>query len=199
MSFRRLAAAAVMALSAVAPVFAQSGTGGLRVIVIDGADKSPMPGVVVTISSPRQLVANTAVQTDATGTANFPVLRAGGDYVLDIFMPGYTRVKMPDVRVEIGRTREQVITLKPEMVETITVEGTKGSVDLDKTGTSSKYSDQFIADLPVSGRLYQNVLTLAPGVQDADGDGNPNVLGARDRDFKASVNGVSNQDPLTGK
>ena len=31
-----------------------------------------------------------------------------------------------------------------------------------------------------------------------DGDGNPNVHGARERDFKASVGGVSNQDPLTG-
>jgi hypothetical protein len=199
MSFRRIVAAVVVALSAVASVFAQSGTGGLRVVVIDGSDKTPMPGVVVTLSSPTGMVANTAVQTDAKGTALFPVLRAGRDYVLDIFMPGYSRVKMPNVRVEIGRTSEQAITLSPEMVETITVEGTKGSVDIDKQGTSTKYSDQFIQDLPVAGRLYQNVLTLAPGVQDADGDGNPNVLGARDRDFKATVNGVSNQDPLTGQ
>ena len=42
------------------------------------------------------------------------------------------------------------------------------------------------------------MLTLAPGVQDADGDGNPNVHGSRDRDFKAEVGGVSNVDPLTG-
>ncbi|HEX6853176.1 MAG TPA: carboxypeptidase regulatory-like domain-containing protein [Candidatus Polarisedimenticolaceae bacterium] len=199
MSLRRIAAAAVVALGAVVSAFAQSGTGGLKVVVIDGSDKTPMPGVVVTISSPSQLVPNTAIQTDATGTALFPVLRAGGDYVLDIFMPGYSRQKMPKVRVEIGRTSTVAIALSPEMVETITVEGTKGSVDIDKEGTSTKYSDQFIQDLPVAGRLYQNVLTLAPGVQDADGDGNPNVLGARDRDFKATVNGVSNQDPLTGQ
>lgn len=199
MRFRHIVAAVGVALGAVAGAFAQSGTGGLRVVVIDGSDKTPMPGVVVTLSSPTGMVASTAIQTDATGTAAFPVLRAARDYVLDIFMPGYTRVKMPNVRVEIGRTNEQAITLSPEMVETITVEGTKGSVDIDKQGTSTKYSDQFIQDLPVAGRLYQNVLTLAPGVQDADGDGNPNVLGARDRDFKATVNGVSNQDPLTGQ
>jgi outer membrane receptor protein involved in Fe transport len=35
-------------------------------------------------------------------------------------------------------------------------------------------------------------------VQDADGDGNPNVHGARERDFQAIVGGVSNVDPLTG-
>jgi len=36
-------------------------------------------------------------------------------------------------------------------------------------------------------------------VQDSDGDGNPNVHGSRDRDFKAEVSGVSNVDPLTGQ
>jgi outer membrane receptor protein involved in Fe transport len=36
-------------------------------------------------------------------------------------------------------------------------------------------------------------------VQDADGDGNPNVHGSRSRDFQAVVGNVSNVDPLTGQ
>jgi hypothetical protein len=36
-------------------------------------------------------------------------------------------------------------------------------------------------------------------VQDPDGDGNPTVNGARERDFKTSVGGISNVDPLTGQ
>jgi len=47
--------------------------------------------------------------------------------------------------------------------------------------------------------LYQNVLSRAPGVLDEDEDGNPNVHGARSRDFRAEVAGVSNVDPLTGE
>ena len=50
----------------------------------------------------------------------------------------------------------------------------------------------------MAGRFYQNVLALAPGVQDPDKDGNPNVNGARERDFKTQVGGISNVDPLTG-
>jgi hypothetical protein len=53
-------------------------------------------------------------------------------------------------------------------------------------------------DMPVAGRFYQSVLALAPGVQDPAGDGNPNVNGARERDFKTSLGGISNVDPLTG-
>jgi Ca-activated chloride channel family protein len=52
---------------------------------------------------------------------------------------------------------------------------------------------------PQAGRYYQNIITLAPGVHDADGEGAPNVHGSRDRDFKAVVGGVSNVEPLTGQ
>jgi Ca-activated chloride channel family protein len=44
-----------------------------------------------------------------------------------------------------------------------------------------------VGSLPVAGRFYQNVITLAKGKQAPDGDGNPNVNGARERDFKTTV------------
>jgi Ca-activated chloride channel family protein len=43
------------------------------------------------------------------------------------------------------------------------------------------FSSDFVANLPVAGRRFQQVLALAPGIQDRDGDGNPNVNGARER------------------
>ena len=51
---------------------------------------------------------------------------------------------------------------------------------------------------PTAGRFYQNVLALSPGVQAANKDGNPNVSGAREREFKTQVGGIGNVDPLTG-
>jgi hypothetical protein len=75
------------------------------------------------------------------------------------------------------------------------------SADLEAVGdlSADKFSDESVEDLPVPSRFYQNVLTLAPGVQDSDGDGNANVHGSRNRDFKAQVGGVSNVDPLSGR
>src|SRR6266571_593560 len=60
-------------------------------------------------------------------------------------------------------------------------------------------SSELIDALPVLGRNYQDVLVLAAGVSDVDGDGNPNIHGARDTDVVTLVDGVSTSDPLTGK
>ena len=86
-----------------------------------------------------------------------------------------------------------------EFQERVKVVAESEVIDLDQTSQTTKFSENFISDLPVPGRFYQNVLTMAPGVQDADGDGNPNVHGSRSRDFQAVVSGVSNVDPLTGQ
>ncbi|HEX4824400.1 MAG TPA: mucoidy inhibitor MuiA family protein [Candidatus Polarisedimenticolaceae bacterium] len=39
--------------------------------------------------------------------------------------------------------------------------------------TKAKFNSDFVAGLPVAGRYYQNVIGLAPGVQDPDGPGVP--------------------------
>jgi Ca-activated chloride channel family protein len=74
----------------------------------------------------------------------------------------------------------------------------RGNVAMSPEQTT-KFTDEYVQPPPVPGRFYENVLSLAPGTQDADGDGNPNVHGSRTRDFKAEVGGVANVDPLTGQ
>ena len=56
---------------------ASAQTGGLKVVVLDGADKSPLPGAIVTLSHQLGYVKETNVQTDVNGVAMFPVLRPG--------------------------------------------------------------------------------------------------------------------------
>ena len=94
--------------------------------------------------------------------------------------------------------QRQASALSEEVIERVAVVARSPVVDLESTSTTTKFTDEYIQQLPVPGRFYQNLVTLAPGVQDADGDGNPNVHGSRTRDFKAEVGGVSNVAPLTG-
>jgi len=197
MKFVRLLAAVGLAVIAGSAAFAQS-AGGLKIRVIDNADKSAVIGAAVTLSNTNKYVATTSVLTDKDGIALFPVLRPGAGYVVTVIMDGYAGIRQ-DAQVAIGFTKELPIALVPEHVEKVTVIGEKTHVDLDNNQQATKFSSDFIQDLPVPGRFYQNVLSLAPGVQDPDGDGNPNVNGARDRDFKTEVSGISNVDPLTGK
>jgi outer membrane receptor protein involved in Fe transport len=191
---RGLAVAVV--LLAVFPAAAQ--TGGIDVCTFDEQNQ-PLPGATATVSSNRQLTPTVSMLTGENGCASFPVLRAGGGYSVEIAMPGFVTYRFGDLRVPSGQTIMQRAVLLPAITERVEVSGRAALVDLDKTGGSTRFDDTFIEHLPVPGRFYQNILTLAPGVLDEDGDGNPNVHGARERNFRAVVDGVANTDPLTGE
>ncbi len=173
-------------------------SGALRVEVRDPAG-DPLPGATVTLASDVQRVPVSAVTTGPDGVAVFPVLQGGGGYAIEVGFPGYARQHVSGIRIRSAERSDVSIRLTSEIREAVEVAATRPVVDLDTAVAPTKFSDAFIRDLPVAGRFYQNVLTMAPGVLDSDGDGNPNVHGARSRDFKAQVNGVSNVDPLTGQ
>ena len=200
MRFVRAAVVAFILAAAVSTVAAQ--TGGITVKVVDSSGE-PLPAATVTISHATGYVGETASLTNANGLVDFPVLRATGTsgvgYRISIAFPGFAPTVLTDVKVRVGETSVQTVKMSEEIVEEVKVTASVPVVDLDETTQTTKFSDEFISDLPVAGRFYQNVLTLAPGVQDSNGDGNPNVHGSRDRDFKASVSGISNVDPLTGQ
>jgi hypothetical protein len=177
-------------------VLAQSG--GLTVVVTD-AQGGPLPGATVTVSHRTGAVKTTAELSDTRGVVDFPVLSPGTGYSIQVAFPGFASVRFDDIRVKLGENQVLPVQLLEELAEQVRVSAEREVIALEKSETSTKFTDDFIQDLPVPGRFYQNILTMAPGVQDADGDGNPNVHGSRSRDFQAVVGGVSNVDPLTGQ
>lgn len=172
--------------------------GGISVHVYDSAGQ-PLPGAMVTIVHSLAYVKETRLITDARGSADFPVLRPGPGYAIKVSFPGFSDIVQSDLRVVGGKSTSIPLTMIAEITEKVKVTAERQVVSLDSTRTSTRFSDDFIHDMPVPGRFYQNVLALAPGVQGAEGAGNPNVHGARDRDFKAIVGGISNVEPLTGQ
>jgi outer membrane receptor protein involved in Fe transport len=197
MRFWLAASAVVLILLSGGPAAAQ--VGSLTVVVFDGADGGPLPGATVTISNDRGLIAPTAELTDEDGRVEFPVLHSGPGYTIEVSAPGFADRRVAALRVRSGVTELLKLLMSPEIRERVEVSAQSNVVELDRTGNPSKFDYVFIENLPVPGRFYQNILSLAPGVQDADSDGNPNVHGARTRDFRAEVGGISNVDPLTGE
>ena len=190
-----LASAVLLALAA-APAAAQSGA--IEVHVFDASGKSSVAGASVTLSSAVAFVAKTTIVTDGKGIAAFPVLRVGGGYAVEVGLHGFARVRITDIRVKTADVNRVQIRLVPEIEERVKVVERRAPVELDKTSKTTTFDSEFLQDLPSQGRFYQSMLSLAPGVVDADGDGNPNVYGARSVDFQTQVGGVNNQDPLTG-
>ncbi len=199
MRFARTALGVCVALLAGTAALAQM-AGGIEVKVTD-QDGQPLPGATVTISHELGYVKTTTDLTNKHGIVAFPVLKPDPlkGYSIQIDFPGFSPIRLDGIQVKASSTTPVPVQMIEAYEEKVTVRAKTPTLDLDKQESSTRFSDDFIADLPVPGRFYQNVLPLAPGVQDVDGDGNPNVHGSRERDFQMLVGGVSNVDPLTGQ
>jgi hypothetical protein len=175
--------------------FSLADAGDLRVRVVDAPAGAPLAGASVLLSGGSGPL---TLATDADGIAWFRDLPEGR-YGLEVDLPGYSGVRFDDVEVPAEGLEDWPVVLVADLQEQVRVSGQRSPVELDRTTNATKFDDNFIESLPVQNRFLQNMITFAPGVLDADEDGNPNVHGARTGDFKFMVNGVSNTDPLTGE
>ena len=147
---------AVVAFSIVS-VAAQ--TGGLTIKVVDS--QGPLAGATVTISNDHGYVRTTTVLTNAKGVVKFPVLRAGNGYVIEVGFRGMSVQRLSDIEISLNSVLPITIQMQAEFEESVTVRGASSTVALSTTSTTTRFSDDFIQDLPVAGRMYQNMLTLS--------------------------------------
>jgi Ca-activated chloride channel family protein len=143
------------------PLAKNGDTGGLQILVVD--DGGPLPGATVTISHPKQLIKMTSAITDDGGVVEFPVLRVDNRYVIDVAAPGYGKRRIPDVKVKVGTIEKLTVQLAAEIAERIEVVASSPVVALEGSSLTMTFSDAIIQDLPASGRMYKQVLTMAPG------------------------------------
>jgi outer membrane receptor protein involved in Fe transport len=192
---------AILVLGSLAGItFAQTtGTAELRGRVTDEGG-GPMPGVLVTLTNPAVALAARSVTTDAQGRYSFRLLPPGRDYTLKATVSEYATVIAGPLELHAGRTTELNLTLKrsSELEETIKVEATGELADLSRPTAAMTFNTEFIEGVPLVGRRFSDLLTLAPGVSDTDGDGNLNVRGARDTGLQLRLDGTNATDPLTG-
>ncbi|HYV17730.1 MAG TPA: carboxypeptidase regulatory-like domain-containing protein [Verrucomicrobiae bacterium] len=194
------------ALLAIGFFFAGTGTalaqntGGIRGRVVDAAGQ-PLVGATLALSSRTLQLDEPIGRSDAQGRFQAIALDPANDYLVKASLAGYASIAAPDVIVRAGQMTSMTIALPPEssVREHVKVTGQASPVDLEERGLTTHLSSEFIDNLPILGRNYQEVLTLSPGVSDVDGDGNPNIHGARDTDVGTFVDGVNTTDPLTGK
>jgi len=188
---------AVIALSGVAE--AQQITATLRGRVLD-VDGVPLPGVPVSVTSNTHGSAAKTVVSDIEGRFKFQLLPPANDYMLFVSYPNFSPVELGPIDLDPGRTTVQDITLRTseEMTDTIEVISTGSMVDTESTKTSTTFNTEFIDGLPLIGRNFQDILTLTPGVTDTDGDGNPNVQGARATGLQIRLDGGNITDPVSG-
>jgi len=191
----------LLAMGAGARGISAQTTGGLRGTVTDETGR-PLEGATIIATSKEQAVAGRGGTSDVDGRFQIPTLPPGTDYEIAAAFPGFAPVTMTGIAVQSGQAtlvRIALSRLSEGLQEHVQVRAAPPVISLQDTTTQSRFTSEFIDALPLLGRNYQDLLSLAPGVSDVDGDGNPNIHGARDTDVVTLVDGVSTTDPLTGK
>ncbi len=182
-------------LAAGGDALAVSTTGTLRGRVTDEKGEG-LPGVTV-IARSEALIHERATQTDTTGKFELRDLPPGTDYRVVVQMPGYITMVV-DTSVELDAVTEIPVAMRAgENSESITVTAVKPVVDKTSAEMSPVFDPGEIDELPVA-RQFQSLLTMAPGVNDDDNDGNPSIAGGTGASNTYVLDGMESRDPVTG-
>jgi hypothetical protein len=143
--------------------------------------KAALPGATVTVTSSSTGAERTAV-TDTEGS--FAVTNLGpGTYIVAVDMPSFGATKETLV-LGVGEVASRVFELGVAAVtETVTVTADSQVLDLSSAKIGVNVSPEEVQNLPVNGRNFANLMTLATG---ATSDGNGGWASVR-------FNGKSNQ------
>lgn len=143
-----------------AALFAQSSGAALSGRVSD-EQGGAIPGVTVTATNNATGLQRVAV-TDSFGTYRFGVLPIG-TYTVTAELGGFGTVTTQEVQLNVATQREVDITLSSAAVqESITVTAEAPLVS-NTPAIGTTVSQQELENLPLNGRQFANLATLAPG------------------------------------
>ncbi len=139
---------------------AQSSNGAIQGRVVD-ASGGGVPGVTLTATNVDTGVSRVVV-SGTDGVYRFPSLPVGS-YNVSAELSGFGSVNTQNVRVNISTERTLDVTIKPAAVsESITVTAETPLI-ADSAAIGTVVSQEELEGLPLNGRQFANLASLAPG------------------------------------
>src|SRR5579863_174633 len=189
-----LGGAFVILLLLSVPAFSQGNTGRILGTVTDQSG-GVIAGATVTVVDTERGVSRT-LTTDDAGEYNAPNLTPS-TYAVRAEAKGFKKLERQNVILEVGKEVRVDITVQPgtqDQVVTVTE-----AVPLVETTTATlggTLENKEIADLPLNGRDYQNLLSLRPGVmlQPGGGPATQATNGVRPDESVWMIDGVINHN-----
>jgi hypothetical protein len=159
----RAALVVVCAFLALPLALAQdSGTGAIRGTVVDLHDMG-IPGASIAVVS---LATGVRYSATSDGDGRFAIdLLPPGDYTARVVAAGMSPQVTPQMHVDVGAAAELTFHLTiagPQ--EKVTVSGAPALVETQPVAVSSLVDERAIADLPLNGRRFSDLMLLSPGV-----------------------------------
>jgi hypothetical protein len=160
---RRISFLAVLLLVCAPFGFTQFETSAVLGFVRD-ASGAPVAGGKVTLVNVATSVA-AVTTTDSEGHYQFPDVHVG-HYKVTAEAAGFSDSVTDPFAVDVNTRQRVDLTLKPGSVsETITVSGAATQLESETSSTGTVISETQVHDLPLNGRAYSDLLSLAPGIR----------------------------------
>lgn len=154
--------AVVLVLAVTAALYGQATTGQFSGTVTD-ASGALIPNAKVTVTN-TGTGASRAVTTDQTGTYLAPLLPPGA-YNISAEAPGFKKEVQSNVELQVNQAATLNFTLQPGQVsETIEVTGAAPQLEAQSSSLGTVVNTQLTEELPLNGRNFVQLATLAPGV-----------------------------------
>ena len=151
----------ILLLCTIRSVQAQTFRGTILGTVTDNS-KAVVPGVEVSVRNMETGLTRTTV-TNAVGNFNIPELPIGM-YELTAQLPGFQKVVVPDLKVEIASERRVDVIIRPQGAsETVVVEAEVPLVATRADTLGGIIESKMVDNLPVNGRDFTKLLVLVPG------------------------------------
>ena len=162
-----------------APLYAQAARAELTGQVT-GADGAALPGANVTVRALRTNDSRVVVSGD-NGFYTLPALPPGG-YAVTVELAGFKRFVQNTVTLATGeRVRLDVSLTVGGLEETVNVTGEASTLRTESGSLGQVVPNAAIVGLPLNGRSFISLITLAPGVASPPGSAFPRINGGRPR------------------
>jgi outer membrane receptor protein involved in Fe transport len=159
-------------------------------------------GALLRLSS-ATLAIHREVTADDAGNYQFAAIPAGV-YSLSVSHAGFSSRVFEGLDVTLNRTLTFNVSLELGKVEeTVNVNAELPLLETSSSSTGATILPQEIVDMPINGRNYLDLLQLVPGVAinrqaDLNSDTATPVLGERSNNTGFLIDGLPNQNELTG-
>ncbi len=185
-----------LGLVAAAPLLADGSLYGTLMVHVKDESGGALPGVSVGLTSKEKGLHRDGT-TDAAGSFTFSLLQPGR-YAVKAVLASFETFEAADNVVTAEKTTQVNATLKlAATAETVTVTGDVPLVDKTNVSDTTRV-DSSLAESIAIPRGYQSLIEMAPGVNDANADGNTNSHGAIDSSNLFLFDGIDTTDPTTG-
>jgi hypothetical protein len=150
-------------------VFGQAGATGTILGTVTDSSGAVMPKVKVTVTNVETAVAYHTLTT-SSGDYDAPSLNPG-NYIVSAELPGFERSKTKSFTLQVDQKVRIDIAMKPGAV-TVTEEVTAQAVELDtdSAALSQEMSGDQVANLPLNGRNFMQLLLVGAGAVTVGGE-----------------------------